>query len=174
MVRMIRAFMCACLLGAVLVVPAAAVQPTMERIEVADGFLDEELTELCGFDVWFTATGHVTFRLMTDNDGNPVREVNNFALRLTYSSEFGSLSTTDVGPDRVTYNDDGSLDIWITGNPQSITAPGEGLVWANSGWLHILVTFDENGDATVEFIGEAGHHSGEDAGEIICDLLGPS
>jgi hypothetical protein len=171
---MVRAFMCACLLGAVFVAPAAAVRPVMERVPVADNFLDEGLTELCGFDVWVTGTGHITFRLMTDNDGNPVREVNNFAILVTYSSEFGSVSTVDVGPDRVTYNDDGSLDIFITGNPQSLTAPGEGRVWANSGWIHIRLTFDENGDATVEFIDSAGLKTEGEQAPILCELLGPA
>jgi len=170
-VRMVRAFMCACLLGAVFVAPAAAVQPVMERVEIADvGLLDEGLSELCGFDVRFDGSGHITFRLLTDADGNPVREVNNFAIHVRFYSEFGSVSTVDVGPDRVIYNDDGSLDIFITGNPQSMTAPGEGRVWDNNGWIHILIT--PEGD--VEFIGSAGQHTEGDQALILCELLGPA
>jgi hypothetical protein len=106
----------------------------VERVPIDDvGVHDDFLSDACGFDVWFDGSGHITFRLVSDADGNPLREVNNYAVRVGYSSEFGSLSTVDVGPDRVTYEADGSITVFTTGNIQSLTAPGEVASTATSG-----------------------------------------
>ena len=173
MVRMVRAFMCACLLGAVVATAVAAGQPTMERIPVAEvGIHDDFLTDVCGFDVWFDIDGHITFRVFTDADGNPTREVNNFALSVRYYSEFGSVSVVDVGPDRVTYNADGSITNYITGNVQSIQATGEGRVYSDVGWVQLHITFPEEGDPIVEFVSAAGQHWGDQIA-VICGLLAP-
>jgi len=173
-VRMVRAFMCACLLGVVVTTAAAAGQPTMERVEIADvGIHEDFLSDACGFDVWVDSSGQVTFRLFTDADGNPTREVNNYAIRVRFYSEFGSVSTVNVGPDRVTYLDDGSLMLFITGNVQPIQAPGEGRVYSDVGWTQLHITFPDEGDPIVEFVSAAGQHWG-DAVEVICGLLAPA
>ena len=174
-VRMIRAFMCACLLGAMVVAPVAAVPPETERIEINDvGLLDEGLTDLCGFDVWVDGSGHITFRRFIDTEGNPTHEVNNFAIQVRYYSEFGEVRTRDIGPDRVWFLDDGNRIVYITGNIQVINAKGEGRLWSNNGWVKVLVTVDENGeDIAFDVIATAGPHSDEDAGLIACELLGP-
>jgi hypothetical protein len=171
---MVRAFMCACLLGAVAATAAVAGQPTMERVPIDDvGIHEDFLSDACGFDVWFDGSGHITFRLFTDADGNPLREVNNYAIRVDYYSEFGALSTVDIGPDRVTYNADGSITNYITGNVQPIQAPGEGRVYSDVGWTQLLITFPEEGDPIFEVVSTAGQHWG-DSVEVICELLGPA
>ena len=121
-------------------------KPQMERVPIADvGVLDEGLTDACGFDVWVDGSGHITFRLLHDKAGNPRHEVNNFAIRVHFYSEFGSFDSVDVGPDRVTYLDDGSIILATTGNIQSITVPGQGKVVADSGQSVFHVTFPEDG-----------------------------
>ena len=157
----------------VLAQPAAAGKPQMERVPVSDvGVLDEGLTDECGFDVWVDATGHITFRLMTDAAGNPTREVNNFAIRVRFYSEFGSFNAVNVGPDRITYLDDGSIILATTGNIQSITVPGQGRVLADTGQSVFHVTFPEDGsDPIFELIRQPGQHTGGNTAQIACDVL---
>jgi hypothetical protein len=152
--------------------PVAAGQREMDRVAVSDiGVLDEGLTDACGFDVWVDATGHITFRLLTDAAGNPTREVNNFAIRVHFYSEFGSFDSVNVGPDRVTYLDDGSIILATTGNIQSITVPGQGRVVADTGQSVFHVTFPEDGsDPIFELIRNPGSHT-DDPAPIACDVL---
>jgi hypothetical protein len=146
----------------------------VERVPIDDvGVHDDFLSDACGFDVWFDGSGHITFRLVSDADGNPLREVNNYAVRVGYSSEFGSLSTVDVGPDRVTYEADGSITVFTTSNIQSLIAPGEGRVYSDVGWTQLRITFPDEGDPVVEFVAAAGQHWG-DSVEVICGLLAPA
>jgi hypothetical protein len=154
-------------------VPAAAGKPTIDRVPVADvGVLDDGLTAACGFDVLVDATGHITFRVFTDADGNPTREVNNSAIRLHFYSEFGSFDSINVGPDRVTYLDDGSIILATTGNIQSITVPGKGKVLADSGQNVFHVTFPEGGsDPIFELLRQPGNHTDGDPTPIVCDIL---
>jgi hypothetical protein len=151
--------------------PAAAGKPQMDRVDINDvGVLDEFLTDACGFDVWLDVAGHAIFRVYADAAGNPIRELNTFAIRRTIYTENGSISTVDVGPDRVVYNADGSVDLWTTGNIGSLTVPGQGRVYANTGWTHFHITFDENGNANFEFVNDAGQHLGDEVA-VICDVL---
>ena len=167
------AFVLASALILVSVVPAMAGKPQMERISIADvGELDEGLTEACGFDVWVDASGHITFRVFTDAADNPTREVNNFAIRVRFYSEFASFNSVNVGPDRVTYLDDGSIILATTGNIQSITVPGRGKVVAASGQSVFHVTFPEDGsDPIFELLLQPGNHTEGDSTPIICDVL---
>ena len=114
--------------------PAAAGKPVTERVADDDvGILDEFLTDACRFDVFVDASGHITFRLWTDAEGNPIRELNNFGVRLRFYSEDGSVRTVDVGADRVTHKPDGSFTNVVIGNVQSIQIPGQGRLYADGG-----------------------------------------
>jgi hypothetical protein len=171
---MLRAAVCACLLGAALVTPAAAGKPTMEVIKIADvGILDEFLTEACGFDVFFDGAGHFTLRQFTDRAGDFRGEVNNFAIRVRYYSEFGSVNAVDTGADRVTVLDDGSRVFSIIGNVQSITVPGHGRVYSETGKITFHVTFDAEGNEVFELISAAGQHPEEGQEVALCEFLGP-
>lgn len=153
--------------------PVAAAKPVMERVPISDiGIYDEFLSEACGYDIWFDAMGHITFRVWTDAEGNPIRELNNYAIRIRYYSEWGSASTVDVGADRVTYEPDGSLTLTIIGNVTSLHVPGQGRVYADTGRVTLHFSFpDPEGPPVIEVLDSAGQHSETPFDEVICGLL---
>lgn len=171
--RRIALILASALLGLAAFAPSAAAgKPGMEREDISEiGVHEDFLSEACGTDIWFDVTGHAIFKVWTDADGNPTREINNFAIRRTFYNDNGSISTVDVGPDRVWYNDDGSIDLFVTGNIGSLTVPGQGKVVANTGWTHFHITFPEEGDPIFEFVDDAGQHWGDDV-EVFCEVLG--
>jgi len=153
--------------------PAAAGKPLMDRVDIEDSFRDDFLSEVCGTDIWLDVSGHAIFRIFGDPN-DPTRELNSFAIMRTFTSANGSISTVDVGPDRVWYNDDGSIDIFVTGNIGSLHVPGKGRVVANTGWTHVHITFIEEGGEIIEVdevVDQAGQHFGDDV-EVLCDVLG--
>ena len=172
--RGLRVALLATLACLVLASPAAAGKPLMEKATLNDiGVLDEILTEVCGFDVFLDATGHIIFRLFVDDEGEPIREVNNFGVHLRLFSEWGSIQLVDVGVDRILYNEDGSITQLIIGNVQSIQVPGQGRVYADVGLTEVLVTFpDPEGDPVFELIRQAGQHSDNHL-DVICAALAP-
>lgn len=136
-----------CLLGAAFVAgPAVAAQPGREFVAVDDVFVDDFLSDACGVEVTAHVTGHVIFRLFADPDGNPVRELNNYALHVLWSSENGEINAQDVGADRVTYLDNGGVILIVIGTVQSFSIPGQGRVYADVG--RTMLTFDAAGNLT--------------------------
>ena len=160
------------LLGSVLIGgPVNAGKPTTERIQIDETFVDDFLTEACGAEVTAHVTGHVTFRVFNDAAGNPVRELNNYAVRNTWTSESGSLRANDVGVDRITFLPDGSLLQVVIGNVQSISIPGQGRVYADVGQTTVHITFDANGDPIFTVLEQHGQHEGDQL-EVLCSVLG--
>jgi hypothetical protein len=152
--------------------PAAAGKPVMERVNITDiGVRDDFLSEACGFDIWFDVLGHVIIRTFLDANGNPVREVNNFGMRVDTYSEFGSFSSVDVGADRVTFLPDGSLILIPIGNVRSIHVPGQGQVYSHVGFVKLHITFPEEGDPIVELLADPGQHDDNEI-DVICEVLG--
>ena len=160
------------LLGAILVAgPVSAGRPQMEKIPVSDQFHDDFLSEACGVDVTTHLTGHYILRTFTDADGNPVRDVNNYAFMWTFSSENGQIVARDVGADHATYLDDGNLIVIIIGNVQSFSIPGQGRAYSDVGRSRLEITFDENGDPSFELTPLSGQHDA-DAVTALCSVLG--
>ena len=156
------------LLGALLVTaPVSAARPQQDRIAIDDLFVDDFLSDACGVEVTVRATGHVILRTFTDADGNPISEVNNFAVDLHWSSENGEIHAKDVGVDRVTYLADGGLVDIIIGSVQSFSIPGQGRVYADVG--RSMLEIDANGDATLTPLD--GQHDPDQVG-AICGFLG--
>jgi len=159
-------------LGTLLVAaPVSAGKPQMERVVVDDQFVDDFLSEACGAEVTFQATGHITFRLFTNSAGNPTRELNNYALTAVYSSENGSVRAKDVGVDRVTYQADGSLIQIIIGSVQSFSIPGQGRVYQDVGRTRVVITFDANGEPSFDATPLGGQHDPDQVGPL-CSVLG--
>lgn len=170
--RRVRVMVLTVLASLLVTSPVAAAKPVMEHLQIRDiGLQDEFLSEACGFDVWVDAIGVITFRVWLDADDNPLREVNNFGVRLTYYSEWGSIRTVDVGADRAIYHADGSVTLTVIGNVQSMQIPGQGRVYSDVGRVSFHFTFpDPEGDPDVEVLSVAGQHAGDQLG-IICDVL---
>jgi hypothetical protein len=156
-------------LGAVLVAaPVSAGQPEMERILVDEVFVDTFLSAECGVEVNAHIYGHIIFRTFTDADGNPVREVNNYANTVQWSSVNGTIHAKDVGADRATYLDDGGLIVIIIGSVQSFSSPGRGRVYADTG--RTMLEFDADGNL-VSATPLGGQHDADQL-EAICSVLG--
>ena len=156
------------LLGAALVVaPVSAGQPDMERVPIGDTFVDEFLTEACGVEVHVQEIGHITLRTFTDAAGNPVREVNNYAVRVRLWSVNGDIHAQDVGADRATYLDAGSIVVIIIGSVRSFSIPGDGRFYSDVG--RSMLVIDANGDLT--FTPLSGQHD-PDFVAAVCDVLG--
>ena len=169
----IRALLLASVACVLVASPVAGAKPIMERVDLNEiGVLDEFLTDVCGYDVFVDVTGHILFRLFTDEEGNPQRELNNFGVKLRLYSEWGSLEVVDVGVDRVTFHTDGSITQVVVGNVQSIQLPGQGRVYSDVGQIAFLLTFpDPEGPPEVEVLWEHGQHSEVDQLDVICQAL---
>jgi len=155
-------------LGAVLLAaPVTAGQPDMERIQIDEMFVDTFLSDECGVEVNVHVYGHITFRTFTDAEGNPVREVNNYANTIRWWSVNGEIHAKDVGADRATYLDDGGLIVMVIGSVQSFSSPGQGRVYADTG--RTMLEFDSVGNLTVTPLG--GQHDPDQIG-AICSILG--
>jgi hypothetical protein len=158
----------AALLGPFLIAaPASAAQPEMERISLDDLFVAPFLSDACGVEVHGQVTGHLTLRLFTDADGNPVREVDNGAIDVRLWSVYGEIHAKNAGVDRVTYVDDGSVVIVSIGNVNSFSVSGDGRVYSDVG--RSLLVIDANGDET--FTPLNGQHDRDQLG-AICSVLG--
>jgi hypothetical protein len=105
-----------------------------------------------------------------NDDDVVVRELNNYALTHVITSAHATVRLKDVGVDRVTYLDDGSLINVIVGNVQSITVPGQGRVYSDVGQVTIHITFDESGEPSVELLDSAGQHDDDQLG-VLCEIL---
>jgi hypothetical protein len=156
------------LLAALLIVaPVSATQPQMERIELDDLFVNPFLSEACGVEVTMRLTGHLTFRLFTDADGNPVGEVDNYIIHIRSWSVNGEIHANNVHLDRVTYLDDGSVVIVMAGNHDSASTPGEGRFFSDVG--RSMLVIDADGNETLTPLG--GQHD-TDLVAAACSILG--
>lgn len=161
------------LLGVVLAAaPAnAAGKPVMERIVVDETFVDAFLSTECGTPVTVVVSGHFMTRSWFGADGNPVRELNNYALTVTWSSANGSITAKDVGADRATFLN-GNIVVIIIGNVTSISIPGQGRIYSDVGRAQFEITFGAPGqEPTFEYTPLSGQHDDNQV-EAICSVLG--
>jgi hypothetical protein len=76
---------------------------------------DDFLTEECGFPVIATLKGHYVETEFYDKDGTLRAVTGHPSYRSTLSSPFATVSTADVGLDKFTFNDDGTITWHGTG-----------------------------------------------------------
>ncbi len=102
------------LVGLVWAGVATGAAPTMERINVDETFVDDDLTEACGVPVTTTALGHVIVRTFS-GEGTGIAQVNNISVGLTATAGDRTFRFRDVGADVVQIKPDGTLVLLITG-----------------------------------------------------------
>ena len=139
-------------------------QPSSETFNIEDHFVD---AGLCGdFDVTIDITGRVRVSTHFDRDGDPVMEINNIALHWSYSANGKTVNVVDTGVDFVSFLDDGSVTVAVTGMVQLVTAAGQGVVGGSTGRFFFRIS--AGGEFTV--ISEHGNRAGDPA-TAICELL---
>ena len=144
--------------------PTEAAKPFILKMPVdfTDTFDD------CGFTVVHSIQGFITVHAFSDKSGAPRFEIDTFALKESFTNPANgiSLSTPNVGPDYITFQQDGSVTVASIGLISHIIVKGQGLKAASVG--KIVITFDANGNFTgVAF--EAGKH--DDVLPAICAAL---
>jgi hypothetical protein len=105
--------------------------------------------------------GLLKFSTHLDQDGNFAMEIARFiGGRHTFRNSVTgkSLTSPDVGIDKTTISQDGSVALAVMGFETRVVVPGEGLVYARVG----KIVFDLN---TGEVIFEAGQH--DDLSELL-------
>ena len=152
------------LLSFTLVTSVFAAKPDIFTIPVDDTFM---LGECDGFSVIEHVEGRVKISTHFDQDGNFTMEIIRFSLRHTYTNSVTgeSLTSPDVGIDKVVVHEDGSGEVNVIGIVGRIVVPGEGVVLAHLG----KIVFDLN-TGEVLFVG--GPH--DDLGEllpVLCSAL---
>ena len=154
--------------AALLVSSAGAVAPDNFTVEVDESFSFDD----CGFTIEGRTTGFVKVHVFFDKAGNSVGVINNFALKVTYTNpETGeTLTTPVVGPDIITFQDDGSETVASIGIIARIVVPGEGLVAAQIGKIVFFFTDPEDEEPDVIFV--AGPHDGNILA-ALCEALAP-
>ncbi len=165
--------------------PVLGAKPTIERIELdGEPVLDEFLTEVCGFDVWLTQTGHITVRTWTDEEGNLVREAVSIGIRGTLTAGGAVLNFVDTGMDKVTALPGGGIQVEIHGNLGLLTLKGEGPVAGAAGRFVFQLTpvLDEQGNPVLdpdgnpvmnfEVLADSGLRVEEDL-DAVCAALTP-
>ena len=166
--RIVRVFGLGVLAAILVSAPAYAGKPETVREPIDELFVDDFLSDACGVEVNAHVTGHITFRLFTDANGDPVRELNNYATRIRWWSVNGEIHAQDVGADRATYLDDGGVIVIVIGSVQSFSIPGQGRVYADVG--RTMLEFDAAGDL-VSATPLSGQHDEDQIG-AICSVLG--
>ena len=111
--RALRTFLAGLFVAAAVVAPTAlAGKPTIERIDVNDTFVDEELSAACGVEVTVTVQGHLIRR---EFPGGGVATVNTINLGIIATAGDNTFRFRDVGADIAQINSDGSITLLITG-----------------------------------------------------------
>ena len=163
--------------------PASAAKPIIDRFTITEVFIDEFWSDVCGFEVTTTVTGHAASRVWLDDEGNFVREVFTISLRGSLSAGGDTLHFRDAGMDKVTQLPSGGVQIEVHGNVRLITVPGQGVTDGAAGRLVFTLTplldeegnpvLDEEGFPILEFTELAS--SGFEASDIdaICEALTP-
>jgi hypothetical protein len=135
------------------VAPAEAVKPFIMKVPVdfTDTFDD------CGFTIVHHVQGSITVHVFFDKNGNPKTEIDTFALTESFTNPDNgmSFSTQSVGPDIISFKNDGSVTVASIGIISHVVLKGQGEIAARVG--KIVFTFDASGNFTGTSF-EAGKH----------------
>jgi hypothetical protein len=140
---------------AALITPGAmAAQPTMERFDLDESFVDKFLTKECGVEVTVHAEGHLILRMFSGDATGPV-ELVTINVSVTATADGNTYAFRDVGADLVRIEPDGTAILMVTGQ----------VPFQFTGLLKIDLE-------TGEVILEPKHSRGEEAEEACAVLTG--
>jgi hypothetical protein len=107
------------------VTPTFAAKPEFQIIEINEGSV--VATQCRDFTILVEAQGRIKVSTHFNKNGDPVKEINRYNIVQTYTnSESGeSLTLRSAGPDRVTFNADGSITVVSTGRGEVFSSDGE-------------------------------------------------
>jgi hypothetical protein len=94
---------------------ASAAQPNIERINVDETFVDEELSEACDFEVTFHAQSDITVRTFSGERTGPAQLVTLHGTVTATGPTGNSVTVRDVGGDLERVEPDGTLVLLIFG-----------------------------------------------------------
>jgi hypothetical protein len=112
--RRFTLFLVGLLALAVLVAPASAGKPTIERIDIDETVPDPFLTAECGFPVTVQSQGHIVVRTFS-GDKTGVAQVTTINIINTVRAGDRSYRVRDVGADVVRIEPDGTAILMIVG-----------------------------------------------------------
>jgi hypothetical protein len=157
---------------AVLVSPvgvAHATPPARFVDRINDTFVDRS----CGFPVTVHLEGTSTFTAFFDADGTFVRSLGTYpGLRISFTANGKTLSSPAPAIDIDTFNEDGTVDVFIAGLLAHLSIPGQGIVAIDTG-LRIYL-FTEDGPNLVRKVGASTFDTFEGPILELCDALAAS
>jgi hypothetical protein len=89
--------------------------------------------ELCSFEVTAHVQGVMVTKLWFDSNYNPVRGLDNYRVRWTYSANGITLKANTGGPSHVTFISPTEVVLRYTGAYSLVTARGKGIVFGSAG-----------------------------------------
>lgn len=154
--RRIRLAVLGGVLSLAVAAPVAGAQPEFSREVVDARFQDPFLSEICGFPVTVSVSGHTILRSWLDADGNPVRDVFTIRVHGSFSAGGQTLRFTDAGMDTATFLGGGGIQIGIHGNLGLVTAKGHGPILGATGRIVFtdVPVLDENGNPVLDENGD--------------------
>ncbi len=138
----------ASLLTLLVALPVAAAPPEFETID-----FNISATAPCdGFDIIQQVTGTLKISLRTTEDGS-IFQIQRYRLRETYTNaETGkAVFTPNVGINKTTVREDGSVTVVEIGLVNRIVVPGEGRIVANAGRLVLFYSSLDDPDPDIIF-----------------------
>jgi hypothetical protein len=136
-------------------------------IFVDDDFVDEEV---CDFDVRIRVIGRYQYAPRHDRDGNLIGEafMPNLKITVTNVDTGRSFTDRDVGLDKATFNEDGTIDVLSTGLHFKVRTDDNKTVFRRIGLQ--IIHFDADGKETIEIVG-GNFQPIEEFEEAFCSYL---
>ncbi len=150
--------------------PAGAARPEIVeqvRFDPAITELDPYYSDVCGFPVTFSASGHFRETIYFNADGSFRRLVRHPSFRRTLSSEWNAITTDDRGVDKISLNPDGTVSVFGTG----IHLRVKGEAYAIGLW-RLVIDFETGELLDASYHGNFGLEE-PDIDPYICARLGP-
>lgn len=145
--------------------PAKATQPFITKVPFD---FTATFGDCGGFTIVDQVEGFLNVVVVSNKNGDPKLDINTFALKETFTNLANGMSftTTDAGPNIITFHTDGSVTEATIGLVAHVVLKGQGEVAAQVG--RIVATFDADGNLTGTSF-EAGKH--DDLLPAICAAL---